>query len=78
MRIKNKYGTCKTGNMLTADETPRNEICKPELALLDMYSGCGGMSTGLCLGAKVCGVDIVTVIYQEINFKFHKFYLFRN
>lgn len=34
---------------------------KPELALLDIYSGCGGMSTGLCLGAKLSGVDLVTV-----------------
>ncbi|KAM7252040.1 hypothetical protein ACFE04_023923 [Oxalis oulophora] len=31
-----------------------------ELALLDLYAGCGGMSTGLCLGAKVAGLKIVT------------------
>ncbi|KAJ9707388.1 hypothetical protein PVL29_002413 [Vitis rotundifolia] len=37
--------------------------CKPdkaELALLDLYSGCGGMSTGLCLGAKLSCVNLVT------------------
>ncbi|XP_042012948.1 DNA (cytosine-5)-methyltransferase CMT2-like [Salvia splendens] len=34
-------------------------ICKSELALLDLYSGCGGMSTGLCIGAKACGLDLV-------------------
>ncbi|GFZ16619.1 chromomethylase 2 [Actinidia rufa] len=36
--------------------------CKPykELALLDLYSGCGGMSTGLCLGAKLASVNLVT------------------
>ncbi|KAJ6795753.1 putative DNA (cytosine-5)-methyltransferase 1 isoform X1 [Iris pallida] len=33
---------------------------KSELALLDLFSGCGGMSTGLCLGAKVAGVKLVT------------------
>ncbi|KAL9225077.1 hypothetical protein vseg_001043 [Gypsophila vaccaria] len=33
---------------------------KSEMALLDMYSGCGGMSTGLCLGAKLAGIDLVT------------------
>ncbi|CAK9172482.1 unnamed protein product [Ilex paraguariensis] len=33
---------------------------KSELTLLDIYSGCGGMSTGLCLGAKLSGVDLVT------------------
>ncbi|KAE8727433.1 DNA (cytosine-5)-methyltransferase CMT2 [Hibiscus syriacus] len=33
---------------------------KAELTLLDLYSGCGGMSTGLCLGAKSSFVDLVT------------------
>ncbi|KAK3037663.1 hypothetical protein RJ639_030440 [Escallonia herrerae] len=32
---------------------------RSELALLDLYSGCGGMSTGLCLGAKLSGVNLV-------------------
>lgn len=36
-----------------------------ELSLLDLYSGCGGMSTGLCLGAQVAGVKLVTArIFQ--------------
>ncbi|KAI3457882.1 hypothetical protein Pfo_014545 [Paulownia fortunei] len=60
MSTKNKDGTCETGTKCTADETSSNEICKPKLALLDMYSGCGGMSTGLCIGTKACGVDLVT------------------
>ncbi|XVE57340.1 hypothetical protein DITRI_Ditri04bG0083200 [Diplodiscus trichospermus] len=33
---------------------------KTELALLDLYSGCGGMSTGLCLGAKASCIDLMT------------------
>ncbi|XP_011028081.1 PREDICTED: DNA (cytosine-5)-methyltransferase CMT2 isoform X2 [Populus euphratica] len=33
---------------------------KAKLTLLDLFSGCGGMSTGLCLGAKVSCVDLVT------------------
>ncbi|XP_038980599.1 DNA (cytosine-5)-methyltransferase CMT2-like isoform X2 [Phoenix dactylifera] len=33
---------------------------KTELALLDLYSGCGGMSTGLCMGAHVAGVNLAT------------------
>ncbi|KAK6274454.1 hypothetical protein POUND7_004163 [Theobroma cacao] len=33
---------------------------KAELALLDLYSGCGGMSMGLCLGAKASCIDLVT------------------
>ncbi|KAH6803554.1 chromomethylase 3 [Perilla frutescens var. frutescens] len=31
-----------------------------ERTLLDLYSGCGAMSTGLCLGANSCGVKLVT------------------
>lgn len=34
---------------------------KSELSLLDIYSGCGGMSTGLCLGASLSGLTLVTV-----------------
>ena len=30
-------------------------------ALLDLYSGCGGMSTGLCLGAALAGLQLETV-----------------
>ncbi|TVU07148.1 hypothetical protein EJB05_47190, partial [Eragrostis curvula] len=30
-----------------------------ELSLLDLYCGCGGMSTGLCLGARGGGVNLV-------------------
>ncbi|KAI3876616.1 hypothetical protein MKX03_013318 [Papaver bracteatum] len=32
----------------------------PEMTLLDMYAGCGGMSTGLCMGAAASGVYLVT------------------
>ncbi|GMN41835.1 hypothetical protein TIFTF001_011048 [Ficus carica] len=33
---------------------------KSEMTLLDLYSGCGGMSTGLCIGARRSGVNLVT------------------
>lgn len=33
-----------------------------ELSLLDLYCGCGGMSTGLCLGAHGGGVNLVAVL----------------
>ncbi|KQK22267.1 hypothetical protein BRADI_1g66167v3 [Brachypodium distachyon] len=32
---------------------------KKDLSLLDLYCGCGGMSTGLCLGAHGAGVNLV-------------------
>ncbi|XP_078173735.1 DNA (cytosine-5)-methyltransferase CMT2-like isoform X2 [Carex rostrata] len=31
-----------------------------EVALLDLYCGCGGMSAGLCLGAQSAGLNLVT------------------
>ncbi|KAL7610992.1 hypothetical protein Lser_V15G11030 [Lactuca serriola] len=40
---------------------------KSELSLLDMYSGCGGMSTGLCFGAKASGVDLSTKWAVDAN-----------
>ncbi|KAK6802396.1 hypothetical protein RDI58_000176 [Solanum bulbocastanum] len=40
---------------------------KQEKKLLDLYSGCGGMSTGLCLGADVCGVKLVTKWTVDLN-----------
>lgn len=39
----------------------REENKEPELKLLDLYSGCGAMSTGLCLGGVLSGSNIVTV-----------------
>lgn len=51
-------------NNVTLTTTPLDlSSCEPykaELALLDLYAGCGGMSTGLCLGAKISGVKLVT------------------
>lgn len=41
---------------------PKYESPNQELALLDLYAGCGGMSTGLCLGAKLASVNLMTVI----------------
>ncbi|TMX03560.1 hypothetical protein EJD97_015750 [Solanum chilense] len=40
---------------------------KQEKKLLDLYSGCGGMSTGLCLGADVCDVKLVTKWTVDLN-----------
>lgn len=56
-----------SGTSNTATKCSEGSNCKSELALLDMYSGCGGMSTGLCLGAKAGGLDLVTVVYY-LNF----------
>ncbi|KAK1309987.1 DNA (cytosine-5)-methyltransferase 1 [Acorus calamus] len=47
------------------DETQFNG--KRELTLLDVFSGCGGMSTGLCLGAKESSVKLVTRWAVDMN-----------
>jgi DNA (cytosine-5)-methyltransferase 1 len=39
----------------------------PELQLLDLYCGCGAMSTGLCLGANLAGASLVTVLNFNIT-----------
>lgn len=43
------------------------ESLKEELALLDLFSGCGGMSTGLCFGANLSGLNLVTVIVNSYS-----------
>jgi len=46
------------------------ESKRTELSLLDLYSGCGGMSTGLCLGAQVAGTNLVTASILQLSFFF--------
>ncbi|KOM54187.1 hypothetical protein LR48_Vigan10g007900 [Vigna angularis] len=38
-----------------------------EMRLLDLYSGCGAMSTGLCLGGQLSGVNLVTKWAVDLN-----------
>ncbi|KAA3454023.1 DNA (cytosine-5)-methyltransferase CMT3 isoform X2 [Gossypium australe] len=38
-----------------------------DASLLDLYSGCGAMSTGLCLGANMAGLRLVTKWAVDIN-----------
>ncbi|KAF8396032.1 hypothetical protein HHK36_017644 [Tetracentron sinense] len=40
---------------------------EPEMTLLDLYSGCGAMSTGLCLGASISGLKLVTRWAVDLN-----------
>ncbi|KAL2551141.1 DNA (cytosine-5)-methyltransferase CMT2 [Forsythia ovata] len=43
------------------------ESLKAELAILDLFSGCGGMSTGLCFGANLSGLNLVTKWAVDYN-----------
>ncbi|XP_043696207.1 DNA (cytosine-5)-methyltransferase CMT2-like [Telopea speciosissima] len=49
------------------EERPTHGYKKSELTLLGLYSGCGGMSTGLCLGAKLSAVNLVTKWAVDFN-----------
>jgi len=50
-----------TASNTTLRNMPSCEGYKAKLMLLDLFSGCGGMSTGLCLGAKASCIDLETV-----------------
>lgn len=52
--------SCKVNSELLERSIVR-EQSKEEVKLLDLYAGCGGMSTGLCLGANLSNVNLVTV-----------------
>ncbi|KAJ0239251.1 hypothetical protein HA466_0229320 [Hirschfeldia incana] len=58
---ENKLECCADATPTESTESIlENKSDSKELLVLDLYSGCGGMSTGLNLGAKVSGVDVVT------------------
>ncbi|KAM2250908.1 hypothetical protein ACFX1S_005612 [Malus domestica] len=44
------------------DSKMSNGVCaKSEVSILDLYLGCEAMSTGLCLGARLGSVNLVTI-----------------
>lgn len=53
-------GVVEKGNKKTYS-TKKDGSKVSELTLLDLYSGCGAMSTGLCYGANMAGVKLITV-----------------
>ncbi|XP_061345031.1 DNA (cytosine-5)-methyltransferase CMT3 [Gastrolobium bilobum] len=40
---------------------------EPELKLLDLYCGCGAMSTGLCFGGILSGLNLITKWAVDLN-----------
>ncbi|XP_006300392.2 DNA (cytosine-5)-methyltransferase CMT3 [Capsella rubella] len=40
---------------------------KREATMLDLYCGCGAMSTGLCMGAQLAGLNLVTKWAVDMN-----------
>ncbi|KAL5973615.1 hypothetical protein ACLOJK_030268 [Asimina triloba] len=55
---------------MVGSEVQRHLHCKrnkADASLLDLYSGCGAMSTGLCLGAQFTGVNLETRWAVDVN-----------
>uniref|UniRef100_M8BRB2 DNA (cytosine-5-)-methyltransferase n=1 Tax=Aegilops tauschii TaxID=37682 RepID=M8BRB2_AEGTA len=46
---------------ISTDADSENGAPVKTASLLDLYSGCGGMSTGLCLGSALAGLKLETV-----------------
>ncbi|XP_050375342.1 DNA (cytosine-5)-methyltransferase CMT3-like [Argentina anserina] len=55
------------GNSELTESSIVKEQCIQELKVLDLYAGCGAMSTGLCLGARLSNVNLVTKWAVDIN-----------
>ncbi|XP_057820390.2 DNA (cytosine-5)-methyltransferase CMT3 isoform X1 [Cryptomeria japonica] len=45
----------------------RSVVVNSELSLLDLYCGCGAMSTGLCMGTNLSGVKLITRWAVDLN-----------
>ncbi|KAL5732154.1 DNA (cytosine-5-)-methyltransferase [Ranunculus cassubicifolius] len=55
---------CEATSTGASSSVPQN---KREMKLLDVFSGCGAMSTGLCMGAAESGVNLVTKWAVDFN-----------
>lgn len=51
----------------SSDEGSEVEASSKNATLLDLYSGCGAMSTGLCHGAQLAGLNLHTAWAVDIN-----------
>ncbi|KAK2968575.1 hypothetical protein RJ640_006766, partial [Escallonia rubra] len=59
--------TGNAGGGMFAKEEVIEDKSSLEVTLLDLYSGCGAMSTGLCLGANLSGVKLTTKWAVDMN-----------
>ncbi|XP_047095806.1 DNA (cytosine-5)-methyltransferase CMT3-like [Lolium rigidum] len=56
-----------TASKFSGDTVDLGETSAKKATLLDLYSGCGGLSTGLCLGAALAGVKLETRWAVDFN-----------
>lgn len=54
-------GCVGEASLVNGKTTQNKNADTSEWSLLDLYSGCGAMSTGLCLGASLAKIKLVTV-----------------
>ncbi|KAF7081251.1 hypothetical protein CFC21_085217 [Triticum aestivum] len=52
---------------ISTDADSENGTPVKTASLLDLYSGCGGMSTGLCLGSALAGLKLETKWAVDLN-----------
>ncbi|KAG8088009.1 hypothetical protein GUJ93_ZPchr0010g7296 [Zizania palustris] len=57
---------CSKGKA-ASDSDASSGMSMGKATLLDLYSGCGGMSTGLCLGAALAGLNLETRWAVDLN-----------
>ncbi|XVF45907.1 hypothetical protein PTKIN_Ptkin02bG0245900 [Pterospermum kingtungense] len=63
--VSSECGSSECGSSNITSNVQRSD--KSQKYLLDLYSGCGAMSTGLCMGASLSGVKLVTRWAVDIN-----------
>lgn len=63
---------CASDNNVAEEGLFKIKESDREWTLLDLYSGCGAMSTGLCFGASIADIKLVTV-FRLICIMFHWF-----
>ncbi|PIA26452.1 hypothetical protein AQUCO_09300033v1, partial [Aquilegia coerulea] len=56
-----------TFSKMAGDQPVSSLSISSDMNLLDLYSGCGAMSTGLCLGAAIAGVNLITKWSVDID-----------
>ncbi|KAJ4717642.1 DNA (Cytosine-5)-methyltransferase [Melia azedarach] len=56
-----------TSSTISSESGSNSTTGDSNMRLLDLYSGCGAMSTGLCIGASLSGINLVTRWAVDIN-----------
>ncbi|XP_037458716.1 DNA (cytosine-5)-methyltransferase 1-like [Triticum dicoccoides] len=56
-----------SGISFDGEANSESDAAATKATILDLYSGCGGMSTGLCLGAVIAGLQIETRWAVDLN-----------